>query len=165
MTNVDRDLSDIWPFNFSLGEVQAALAGKLLDRIPAITEARKKRALIFRGELADFPELVFQKIPEDFESAWHLLPARYEGRTSHRHRDQLISLMAYRFKVKCIVQYYPLYRYPLFRKFGFSQNNCLQTDRLYDNMISFPFSPWMSERDFWYVIRSLQESLTLLRKK
>jgi len=165
MTNVDRDLPGIWPFNFSLGEVQAALANKLLDRVSAITSVRKKRALRFRAALAEFPELVFQKIPNGYESAWHLLPARYDGGPRQRTRDELISLMAYKYKIKCIVQYCPLYRYSLFQKFGLSGHNCLNTDYFYDRMISFPFSPCMKEQDFRYVIRCLRESLFILRKK
>ena len=43
------------------------------------------------------------------------------------------------YKIQCAVQYYPLYRYPVYKKLGFGMANCPNSDKLFDNMISFPF--------------------------
>jgi perosamine synthetase len=165
MTNVDQDLPGVWPFNYSLGEAQAALGAKMMDRIDAINDTRARRGERFRAALADFPELVFQRIPAGARSAWHLLPARYDGQAFGRNRDDLIARMAYVHGVKFIVQYYPLYRYPLFQKAGFGGHHCPETDRFFDHMVSIPFHQWMPEGDFQTMIECTREALTFLRKK
>jgi perosamine synthetase len=164
MTNVDVDLSGVWPFNYSLGEAQCALATKMLDRIDAINAERGKRGREFRAALADFPELVFQHIPDECKHAWHLLPARYDGSAWGKTRDDLLALMAYDYGVKFIVQYYPLYRYPLFQKMGFGAHACPETDRFFDHMVSIPFHVWMSDADFSFMIDSTRQALTRLRQ-
>jgi perosamine synthetase len=165
MTNVDLDLPGVWPFNYSLGEAQCALGSKLLDRLDQINLHRCHRAARIRSELFDYPELVFQQIPNDCNHAGHLLPARYDGSKYGRHRDDLIRLMAHEYGVKLIVQYYPLYRYPLFQKMGFGKNDCPETDFFFDNMVSIPFHIWMSESDFEFVIQAMRASLDKLRKR
>ena len=64
--------------------------------------------------------------------------------------------------IKSIVQYYPLYKYPLFRKKGFKVANC-PIQRIFNNMISFPFHISMKNKDFDYMI-SRKKSLEILRK-
>lgn len=165
MSNVDIDIPGIWPFNYSLGEAQCALGAKLLDRVDSLNDLRRRRAEAFQAAMADFPELVFQARPTDRKHAQHLLPARYDGAAFGYTRDDFIELMAYEYRIKVIVQYYPLYRYPLFEKMGFGAHDCPETDRLFDNMVSFPLHHWMSESDFEYMIDSSRRALLRLRDR
>ncbi len=161
MGNVDFDWENQWPFNFCMGEVQAALGAKLVDRVEAMNHDRMRRAKRFRQELSEFSELVFQEIPEDTRSSYHLLAAHYEG---PKGRDELMKLLAYEYKIKCVVQYYPLYRYPIFKRAGFEAHHCPNTDKFFDNMISFPFHHHMSEKQFEYMLDKTKQSLLALRK-
>lgn len=163
MTNVDVDMEGVWPFNYSLSEAQCALGAKMLDRLDDINAVRRRRGEAFRAALADFHELVFQHVPAHCEHVHHLMPARYDGQQTGRHRDDFISLMVYEYGIKVIVQYYPLYRYPLFIKNGFGAANCPHTDHFFDNMVSFPFHQWMSDADFNYMIDSTRMVLQRLR--
>jgi len=85
--------------------------------------------------LADSPKLVFQTVPEGCEHVYHLMAARYDGHS----RDDLMALLYEEFNLKCIVQYWPLYRSELFRNHGFGAALVPETDRYYDSMISFPW--------------------------
>ena len=155
MTDVDFDLDGVWPYNFCIGEVQCALASKLLDRLPAINADRQARAHRFMTALADFPELVFQRQPADCGHTHHLLAARYDGRS----RDDLMDSLFNTYGVKTVVQYCPLYRYPMFRKAGFGDAECPETDRFFDHMVSFPFHHWMPEEQFAYMIEATRAAL------
>lgn len=165
MSNVDSDIDGLWPYNFCLGEIQCAMGSVLLDRIDAINMERIKRAEQFKESVKDFDELIFQKVPAGFKHIYHLLVAKHNGSKYGKTNDDLIRLMSTRYKVKVIVQYYPLYRYPLFIKNGFGNANCPNTDDFYDNMVSFPFHLWMSEDDFDYMIEATIECLKKLRNK
>jgi len=62
--------------------------------------------------------------------------------------------------VQCVVQYYPLYRYDLYKKVGQGDANCPNTDQFFDNMISFPFHHMMSDGDFDYMIEATKRALS-----
>jgi dTDP-4-amino-4,6-dideoxygalactose transaminase len=90
---------------------------------------------------------------------YHLLVARLTS----GQRDNFIRKMAQDKKIQCVVQYYPLNRYPLYQKAGFGEAECLNTDEFFDNMVSFPFHHWLSEEDFNYLQTSTREVLESLR--
>lgn len=163
MSNVDSDIEGFWPYNFCLGEIQCAVGSSLLDRIDKMNEERIKRANVFKESMENFPELKFQSVPIGFKHVFHLLVARYDGSKYGKTNDDFIRLMFTKYKIKVIVQYYPLYRYPLFIKNGFGNADCSNTDEFYDNMVSFPFHHWMSEDDFDYMIKATIECLEELR--
>jgi dTDP-4-amino-4,6-dideoxygalactose transaminase len=75
----------------------------------------------------------------------------------------VIKKLYEKFGIKCAVQYFPLYRYPLFKKMGFGKAKCPNTELFFDNMISFPFHVWMKEKDFDYLIKSVEKVLKSLK--
>jgi len=164
MSNVEVDIQGVWPYNFCLGEIQCAVGAALLDRVDAMTEERIRRAEKFKKAVSDFPELNFQTIPSNHRHVFHLLSARYDGPEYGVSRDRFIATMWGEYGVKVIVQYYPLYRYPLFQAHGFGDAACPHTDHFFDNMVSFPFHLWLAEDDFDYIIEATVKTLEALRK-
>ncbi len=163
MGDVDMDLEGVWPYNFCLTEIQCALGSTLLKRLDEMNDKRIKRANFFKESVKDFPELSFQKIPYDSKHVYHLLSAKYDSKVTGKTNYDFIKIMAYEYKIKVIVQYYPLYRYPLFKKMGFGNADCPNTDDFFDNMVSFPFHLWMSDGDFDYMIDCTLKALKRLR--
>jgi perosamine synthetase len=136
----------LWPNNYCLGEVECALGVKLLDRIDKINQEKRNRAMQFLDVMSDFAELEFHR--EDSERHnYHLLVAR----VLNGKRDSFITKMA-EAGVQCVVQYYPLNRYDLYKKAGYGKANCPNTDKFFDNMVSFPFHHMMSDEDFTKLI-------------
>lgn len=164
MTNVDFDIDKVWPYNFSINEVQCALGSKVIERLDQMNKGRNRKAKKFIEYLSDYPELKFQKVPKGYFHCYHLLSALYDGKKYGKTRDDFISLMAFKYGIKVIVQYYPLYRYPMFIKAGFGKANCPNTDYFFDNMVSFPFHHWMPENEFEYMIECTKKTIDELRK-
>jgi perosamine synthetase len=162
MSNVDEDIQGVWPIKSSMSEVQAAVGVELLDKLDGFTEQRRSRGLAFRDALQSYPELHFQGIPSPEMHSHHLLPAIFESKKWSR--NDLIKILSEKYGVKAIVQYYPLNRYDLFAKRGFGDAEIPQTDNLFDNMISFPFSIVIGENDFQYMIESTQQAIQKLRR-
>ena len=163
MTNVDFDWDGIWPYNFCLGEVQCALGARMLERVEQMNEDRRARATRVREALAGYVELSFQHVPDGCVHSYHLLAARYDGSESGRTRDDFIETIAFKHGVQAVVQYYPLYRYPMFQKAGFGDADCPNTDDFYDNMVSFPFHHWLSEEQIEYMIGAIRATVEELR--
>ncbi len=157
MSDVDVPFAEMWPNNFCLGEVQCALGEKLLERVDTIAAQRRSAALNFIDALTEYPQFSFHR-EDSLRHAYHLLPAFFDETQSAASRDDYLAFLAYEKGIKCVVQYCPLNRYPLYEKFGFGEANCPNTDRFYDNMISFPFHHWLSDSDRSYIIESIKEA-------
>ena len=163
MSDVDLDITGVWPYNYCISEAQCALGAKVLERLDEMNALRIKRANRFMMAVNEFSELSFQKVSPHHKHVYHLLSAKYDGREFGRTNHDFIKMMAYKFGIKVVVQYYPLYRYPLFKKKGFGNADCPNTDEFYDNMVSFPFHHWMSNEQFDYMLDSTIKTLKKLR--
>lgn len=150
----------LWPSNYCLGEVECALGAKQLERVPDINARKRERALAFIDALADFPELVFHRV-ESTRHNYHLLAARMDGPQSRR--DDFIRRMYAEHGVKCVVQYFPLNRYPFYRKLGFGVANCPNADAFFDHMISFPFQHTLSEAEYSHMREAARSVLAAQR--
>ena len=164
MGNLDLDIKNKWPYKFTLSEVQCGAGIVMLKKLDKFNLIRIKRAKKFINELKQFKELKFNQNFNKKRHVYHLLSAFYEP-SFNIDRNDLINLLMKKFNIKCAIQYYPLYRYDLFKKMKVKKNTCKNTDLFYDNMISFPFHIWMSNKQFDYMIKSVKQSLIELRKK
>ena len=148
-----------------MGEPNAAVGRMLLRRLDRINQQRQHQATRFRTALQDCSELSFQHIPEGCEHVYHLMSARYDEQRHGRHRDDLMALLREKYQLKCIVQYWPLNRAELFRKFGFSEADVPESDRFYDNMISFPWWSDMSDALIDDMAQRTRDALAELRQR
>jgi perosamine synthetase len=149
MGNVDMpelNGESLWPNNYCLGEVECALGTKLLERLDRMNDEKRQRALRFIDAMQDCSELEFHRVDSDRHN-YHLLVAR----VTNGKRDVLMQKLAEEERIQCVVQYYPLYRYDLYKKVGQEFAECPNTDLFFDNMISFPFHHMMEEELFEYM--------------
>lgn len=164
MVNVDFDIENIWPHNFSIGEAQCALGSSLLSRIDEINNRRIKKAQNIIESLSDLHEITFQKTPKNATNVYSNLSALYINDSKQITRDDLIQKLSEKFKIQPVVQNHPLYRYPLMKKAGHSEANCPNTDHFFDNMLSLPFYEWYSQKQLDYLIDSVRKAIQSLRK-
>lgn len=165
MGNLDLDIKNQWPFKFTLSEVQCGAGIVMLKKLDKLNSIRINRAKKIISKLSKYNELeFFMPINNKKRHVYHLLSAYYKP-TKSINRDKLIKLLYDKYKITCAVQYYPLYKYDLFKKMGFYKNNCPNTNIFYNNMISFPFHVWMTNNEVNYLINSIKKCLITLRKQ
>jgi dTDP-4-amino-4,6-dideoxygalactose transaminase len=145
----ELDGTRLWPNNYCIGEVECALGLKQLERVPKINAQKRAAALAFIDAMRDYPELEFHRVDSERHN-YHLLVARM--RDTGERRDDFIRRMFYEHSVKCVVQYYPLNRYPFYQKLGFGQADCPNADAFFDHMISFPFQHSLTDAEFEHVL-------------
>jgi len=163
MGNLDLDISKKLPYKFTLSEIQCGAGIVMMKKLNKLNDIRINRAKKFIKELSNFKELIFNESFKKRRHVYHLLSAYYKP-SKKINRNNIIKKLYEDYSIKCIVQYYPLYKYPLFKKIGFGKANCPNTEKFYNNMISFPFHVWLSNKDFNYMISSLKKTLTFFRK-
>ncbi len=158
MGNLELDLLDKLPFKATLSEIQCASGHLLLKRIDKLNKVRISRAKKFINYFKYNDVLSFNASFTKKRHVYHLLSA-YVKPSKDFNRNILIKDLFNKYKIKCSTQYYPLYKYSLFKKYGYGKGKCLNTEKFYNNMISFPFHVWMSEKNFNYMITSVKRIL------
>ena len=143
--NLVEPIPGRWPLNVCMNVPAAVVGRQMLKRLDQINEQRRHQARRFVGAMKDYHELDFQHVPPHCEHAYHLMAARYAPQRPDAHRDDLIALMRHKYRVKLIVQYWPLYRSELFQSFGFGEAHTPEADHYFDNMVSFPWWSDMSD--------------------
>lgn len=144
----------LMPNNYCLGEVECALGTKLLDRIDEMNSQKRERALYFIDSLKEYDLLKFHRV-ESNRHNYHLLVAEVK----RGMRDLFMKKMSEEKGIQCVVQYYPLHRYDLYKKLGFGKADCPNTEYFFDNMVSFPFHHMMSDEEFEYMLKSTKQVL------
>jgi perosamine synthetase len=163
MSNVDIDLEGVWPNNFSLGEVQSALGSLLLKNLDETNVILNRQALRLRELVSDIPELSVPDYPEAYNHAYHQFVMHYDGTGSGTTRNDLLDYLTSKAGIRAIVQYYPLYRYPLFQKLDAGNYNCPVIEAWWDNSFSIPWWVGMDDETLQYIVDSLRAGVQLLR--
>jgi len=144
----------LMPNNYCLGEVECALGVELLDRLDEINDQKRVRAIKFIDALEKYNTLKFHK-ENSIKHNYHLLVAY----VNDNKKNIFIKKMSEEKSIQCVVQYYPLNRYDLYKKLGFGNAECPNTDDFFDSMVSIPFNHMLSDVDFEYVLKSTIEVL------
>ena len=163
MTKIMKFKKGIFPYNFCLGEPQCFIGNMLIKRIDQLNNIRIDRAKVFISKLKDFDEIIFQKNNAGFKNVYHCLVAYFVGKQGRQKKDMFFKIMSENFKIKVIVQNYPLHRYDLFRHFK-PTSSLINTNYFFSRMVSWPFYTYMSQKDFEYMILSTIKTLKMIRR-
>ena len=163
MSNVDMDMENIWPNNFSIGEAQCALGSELLKTLDESNDKLIAQATKLRAALADVPELSVIHIPEGYRHIFHQFVLHFDGSKFGKNRDDLLDFLSGEAGVRAIVQYYPLYRYPLFQKLGAGEHDCPTLEKWWDNSFSFPWWIGMPDDVLDYLVDSVKAGIASLK--
>ena len=123
------------------------------------------QATKLRSALADVPELSLVKIPDGCHHVFHQFVMHFDGSEFGKNRNDLLDFLANEAKVRAIVQYHPLYRYPLFQKLGVGEHNCPVLESWWDNSFSFPWWVGMPDETLDYLASSVKAGVTSLKGK
>ena len=163
MSNVDIDFEGVWPHNYCLGEAQCAVGSELLKSVEKNTDIIIRQGMKIREMLADTPEIEFNKIPEGYKHVMHQYIMHFNGKASGKNRNDLLDLMTAKYGVRCIVQYHPLYRYPLFQKLGAGEFDCPVLEKWWGDSFSFPWWCGMPDETMEYMVNSLKSAVKDLK--
>ena len=164
MGNVDLDIEGVWPHKFCLGEAQCAVGIAELKSLESVTETLISQARKIIEILADTPEISFAKVPKSYRHIYHQCVLHFDGSAFGATRNDLMDILVNEYKIRCIVQYYPLYRYPLFQKMGSGQHHCPVLEEWWDNSFSFPWWAGIADETIDYLTSSLKAAIATLKK-
>jgi dTDP-4-amino-4,6-dideoxygalactose transaminase len=164
MSNVDLDLEAVWPTKFCLTEAQCALGSMLLKRLDAVNNQLRAQYEYLEAKLRSCEYLDFRVAAPSRHHVAHAFVVAFGGEPLSATRDDLLDILTAEQGVKAIVQYYPLYRYPLFQKMGFGQADCPNLERYWPASYSYPWWCGMPRETLDYMADATLAAVARLRK-
>ncbi len=140
-------------YNYRLTDFQCALGLSQLRKLPGFLKRRREIVAAYDRELADCP-LVLP--PLDDDSAWHLYVVRLDRRRTDADRGEVFRALRDE-NIGVQVHYIPVHYHPLYRNMGYQPGICPVAERVYEEMLSLPLWPGMTDRDVGDVVAAVRK--------
>lgn len=133
--------------NYRLPDVLAALGSNQLRRLDRFKARRAEIHARYNAGLSGIDELVLPVTRDGADPMWHLYPLRIRD---GRRRELFEHLRANDIGVQ--VNYIPAYWHPVFAEQGYRRGMCPVAERYYEQEISLPLFPDLTDHDVDRVI-------------
>ena len=143
-------------YNYRMTDIEAALGISQLDRIDTYVARRRELAARYDQMLEELPVTTPWQHP-DGQSAMHLYIIRLQSETGRSHRAVFEALRERGVGVN--LHYIPVHLQPYYRQLGFEPGQYPEAEAYYQEAISLPLFPALSEEDQDSVVAALQEAL------
>jgi dTDP-4-amino-4,6-dideoxygalactose transaminase len=143
-------------FNYRLTDIQAALGISQMNSIDDNISARRSIAKVYDQALSSLP-LVLPWQHADSYSSYHLYIIKIDKKKTTCSREWVFNFLRDS-NVGVNVHYIPIHTQPYYRALGFSEADYPNAMEYYENVISLPIFPALTESDQLHVINALIKS-------
>jgi dTDP-4-amino-4,6-dideoxygalactose transaminase len=130
-------------FNYRMTDIQAALGLSQMQRLDEIVLKRNDIALRYDDLLANMPLVTPWQHPEDY-NARHLYVIRLKLSKISNSRAMIFDSM-HQAGINLNIHYIPVYHHPFYRQLGFRAGYCPEAENYYNEAISIPIFPALTE--------------------
>lgn len=147
-------------FNYRLTDMQAALGLSQLRRLDFFVLKREKLAQLYIRKLSNYPFISLPQVPEDRTSAWHIFPIRIDFGKLGKSRKEMFTFFE-RQRIRLQVHYIPVTFHPYYQKrYGYTYNDYPNTKRFYEEEVSLPLYPDLTQAQIHFVVATLKNIVT-----
>lgn len=143
--------------NYRMSDIQAVLGLSQLRRVDEFVRRRNELAARYTDALAGLP-LSFQALPEYARSAYHLFVVRLKLGEIRKTRKAVFEALTER-GIVVNVHYIPIHTQPYYRALGFRRGQFPEAERYYEETLTLPLYPMISDSQQDRVISAVREVL------
>jgi UDP-4-amino-4,6-dideoxy-N-acetyl-beta-L-altrosamine transaminase len=150
-------------YNYRLTDVQSALGTSQMSKIDDFITRRREIVRQYNEEFKDLKEIVTPFEAVFSNSGWHIYVIKVKPELLTVTRKEIFeALQAENIGVN--VHYLPVYLHPYYRDLGYAKGICPNAEELYENMITLPLFPSMSNEDVNDVVVAVKKVIDYYRK-
>jgi perosamine synthetase len=152
-------------YNFRITDFQCALGISQLQKLPKFLERRREIATLYDGAFSELSEITPLMVRKDSLHAYHIYVVRVDGDTIGIDRATLFTKLR-KNGIGVNVHYIPVHLHPFYReKFYTAPGLCPIAESAYEQIISLPMFPGMSDGDVENIINVMQKIIFQNRDK
>ncbi|MGG1518905.1 UDP-4-amino-4,6-dideoxy-N-acetyl-beta-L-altrosamine transaminase [Paenibacillus oryzisoli] len=143
-------------YNYRMTDLQASLGVSQMSRLQEFVEKRRTIAMQYNEAFSGMEGIIspFQQV--DTNSSWHLYVVRFKlDRCSVGRRELFDALRTENIGVH--VHYIPVYLQPYYQNLGYPSGLCPHAENYYENAMTLPLFPKMTEQDVQDVIHAVKK--------
>ena len=150
-------------YNYRLTDVQSALGTSQMNKIDDFIARRREIVKLYNEAFKGIEEIETPFEAESSNSGWHIYVIKVKpGMLAVTRKEVFEALLAENIGVN--VHYLPVYLHPYYKSLGYEKGLCPKAEELYENMITLPIFPSMSNKDVADVINALSKVIKYYRK-
>ena len=151
-------------FKYNMSDILAAIGTVQMTKAESMLRKRTAIAEIYSNELANIPSITLPKSNVENKHSWHLYVIQIKPDQLKINRKEFIDKLK-EYNIGTSVHFIPLHRHPYYKnKFGYSPKEFPNSEYIYNNSMSLPIYPKMTETDVDYVIQALKHILYTNKK-
>lgn len=144
-------------YNYRMTDIQAALGLSQLSRLDEFIEKRHTLAACYNELFAELPVTTpYQS--DDAYSSYHLYIIRLQLSKIKKDKKTVFSELR-EAGVGVNLHYIPVYKQPYYRRLGFPNDYCPESEKYYDEAISLPLFPDLKHDEQLFIADQLREIL------
>ncbi len=137
-------------YNYRMTDIQAALGLSQMSRLDEFVQKRNYLAAKYIELFKNTP-MLFQQIPNNCYSSYHLFPILLENTNSKKEIFEELK----KANIGVNLHYIPVYLHPYYSSLGFKPGYCQNAEEYYKRVFSIPLYPKMSEDDIEYIVNKI----------
>lgn len=151
-------------FNYRMTDIQAALGISQLTKIDGFISRRAQIAASYTEAFRQLDGVICPHVHDQSRSSWHLYVIRLDLQRLTVDRQRIFAALEAE-NIGVNVHYIPVYRHPYYQALGYQRGSCPQVESCYEQIITLPLFPAMSDRDVQDVIDSVEKVIHYYRAK
>ncbi|MEK3799888.1 UDP-4-amino-4,6-dideoxy-N-acetyl-beta-L-altrosamine transaminase [Peribacillus sp. FSL H8-0477] len=150
-------------YNYRLTDIQAALASSQLKKADKFLALRMNYASMYNEAFKRTSGITIPFQQVNGQSSWHLYVLRLELEKLTGNRKEILRALINK-NIGVNVHYIPVYLLPYYQELGYKQGLCPKAENLYEQVITLPLFPAMTEDDVNDVIEAVKEVINTYSK-
>ncbi|MCJ7841378.1 UDP-4-amino-4,6-dideoxy-N-acetyl-beta-L-altrosamine transaminase [Lederbergia sp. NSJ-179] len=143
-------------FNYRMTDIQAALGNSQLNKLDRFIFRRREIAIMYQKAFKDMDEVILPLQGNDGQSSWHLFILRFKSKKLFVDRKTIYTELTKQ-NIGVNVHYIPVYLFPYYQQLGYQQGLCPVAEKVYEEMITLPLHPSMTDEDVQDVITAVKK--------
>ncbi|SFL89693.1 UDP-4-amino-4,6-dideoxy-N-acetyl-beta-L-altrosamine transaminase [Paenibacillus sp. 1_12] len=143
-------------YNYRITDIQASLGTSQLTKLEGFLDRRRQIAAAYSKAFNGLEGVTVPYQQADHVSSWHLYILRFDLTRFQANRKQIFEALRAE-NIGVHVHYIPVYKQLYYQQNGYAGTVCLESEKLYEEMITIPLFPTMTEQDVLDVIESVKK--------
>lgn len=141
-------------YNYRITDISCALGISQMDKLDDFIARRRQIAAYYDEAFAGVEGLQIPVQSEDGMSGWHL----YMVQVLQKERSEVFAKLR-EAGIGVNVHYIPVYQFPYYQQHGYGDCHCPHAEQFYENAISLPIFPALTQEQQDYVIEHIKKCL------
>ncbi len=150
-------------FNYRLTDFQAALLLNQLSKLDRFVQRRKEIAEMYDKAFKDMPEIINHTNILESDTSYHLYVLRLNLEKLRCNRKEFFEALSAE-NIQPQVHYIPVYFLKYYQDLGYIKGICPNAEKLYEEILSIPIYPLLTDRDVESVISAVKKIVAFYRR-